>query len=230
MPEVTYGSKRIIYTIQEAPELKSHYITVEKESGVILKGKPIPTELADKLILKKARWILEKQELVRGTEQAAIITGSRIPYLGKQYYTQVVFSHDVQAPEITFNHSQFRITVNPDSQVQDAIQEVLEAFYRAKAIEKLTPRVKKLSQQLKLPYADLKFRKMDKRWGSCTPTNTIILNYEAVKLPYTLIDYLITHELCHTVVKSHSKEFWSLLAKHLPEWKKLDERMSGMKM
>lgn len=230
MPNVNYGNRTIIYTIKEDETLNSHYITVEKKTGVVLKGKHLPPEFTDKLILKKAKWILDKLDLVSYSGTHNIVTGSRIPYLGKQYYSEVVFSENIQAPVVTFNHSQFRILANPKEDVQEAIQEALEGFYRTKAAEKITPRVKRWSQELKLPFTTLKYRKMEKRWGSCTPSNTIILNYEAVKLPFTLIDYLIVHELCHTRIKSHSKEFWALLAKHLPNWKQLDEKMLGMKM
>lgn len=230
MPEVQYGNKTITYSIQETPDLKSHYITVEKGMGVVLKGKLILPEQADALVLKKARWILDKLSLVSETASQPIVTGSRIPYLGKQYYTHVVYSDVVAGAYITFNHSQFTITVNPKQDIQKSIQKAFESFYRAKAIEKLTPRVKMLSERFKLPYTILRFRKMEKRWGSCTPSNTIILNYDAVKLPYTLIDYLIVHELCHVKIKNHSKDFWSELAKHLPNWKQLDERMEGLKM
>ena len=66
---------------------------------------------------------------------------------------------------------------------------------------------------------------MSKRWGSCTADNQIIINVEAVKLPYTLIDYLILHELCHTKVKDHSKAFWAELSKHQPNWRELDDKI-----
>ncbi|SFE07263.1 Protein of unknown function DUF45 [Spirosoma endophyticum] len=67
---------------------------------------------------------------------------------------------------------------------------------------------------------------MSKRWGSCTRTNAIILNPDLIKLPYTLIDYVIVHELCHTKVKSHAKEFWAELSHYMPNWRELDEWLS----
>lgn len=86
------------------------------------------------------------------------------------------------------------------------------------------------SAKIKMPYKNIHFRAMKKRWGSCTISNNIIINVEAVKLSYTLIDYLIIYELCHTKVKDHSKKFWAELSKYLPNWKQLDEKMKNLKM
>lgn len=66
--------------------------------------------------------------------------------------------------------------------------------------------------------------------GDYTASDTIIININAVKLPYTLIDYVIVHGLCHTKVKNHSKAFWAELSMHLPDWKALDERMGGLRL
>ncbi|MEQ9307764.1 MAG: M48 family metallopeptidase, partial [Marinoscillum sp.] len=96
--------------------------------------------------------------------------------------------------------------------------------------EKIIPRLKKLSRSTGLQYQDLKFRWLEKRWGSCTDGNNIIINYEAIKLSHQLIDYLLIHELVHTKIKNHSKEFWAEISKHLPNYKELDEQMNGMKV
>ena len=60
MPSIKYGDKTIEYSILEKESLKSHYITVEKNKGVTLKGKPVSLEKSQKLVSKKAKWILEK--------------------------------------------------------------------------------------------------------------------------------------------------------------------------
>ena len=99
-----------------------------------------------------------------------------------------------------------------------------------KAKDKIAPRVRKWSKLMGLEYNELKFIKLEKRWGSCTPSNNILINIDAFKLPFSLIDYLIVHELVHTKIKNHSKEFWAELSKHIPNWKELDDRMYGMKL
>lgn len=228
MPEVKYGAKVIRYSIEERDNLKAHYISVEKNAGVVLKGKAVSALKADQLILKKAKWILDKLNLVSSIEEGDIVTGSRIPYLGKRFYTRLLFDAQVQKAAVSFNHSQFNITVNPSGDVQQDIKEALVSFYRVKAKEKIAPRIKKWSKLTGLVYKEARFMKLEKRWGSCTDSNNIILNINCIRLPYTLIDYVIVHELCHTKVKSHSKEFWAELSKHLPNWKELDERIGGM--
>ncbi|TKT94149.1 M48 family metallopeptidase [Dyadobacter frigoris] len=229
MRKVKYGSTFIEYSFHENDSLKSHYITVEKNIGVILKGKAIPVEKSDKLILKKARWILDKLDLVSVKEDEKIVTGSRIPYLGRSYYVEVSVQKELKELQIEFNHSKFSILL-PSSEVsQSEIKSSIEKFYQERAVEKITPRVKKLAKQTKLEFDGLRFRKLEKSWGNCSGKNIITINPAAVKLPYSLIDYLIVHELCHTKVKDHSKQFWAELSTHVPNWKELNERVERVK-
>lgn len=223
---VQYGPHTIAYTVQPRPDLRAHYLSVAQREGVVLKGPPLPPAQADQLILKKARWILDKLELVRPAAQPGdFVTGSRIAYLGRHYYTEVVFVPGLPRAQISFNHSSFRIQVNPVGDVQAAITQALEAFYRAKARQKITPRVQQLAARTGLAYTGLKFRQMAKRWGSCTSSDLILLNADLVQLPFSLIDYVIIHELCHTKVKSHGKAFWLEVSRHCPGWQELDARI-----
>lgn len=230
MRSVQYGSSLIEYSLLERQELKSHYIIIEKHAGVVLKGKRVSDAIADRLILKKAKWILNKLELVRPRAEGEIVTGSRISYLGRSYYVQVIIDKTVKAVLIEFNYSKFTITIKDTAVSQEEIADALEEFYKEKAIEKLPARVEKWSQKAGLNYQGLQFRKMNKRWGSCTVQNRIILNTDAMRLPFSLIDYLIVHELVHTKVKDHSKAYWAELSKHIRNWRTLDDRMKEMKM
>ncbi|MEP5936245.1 MAG: YgjP-like metallopeptidase domain-containing protein, partial [Winogradskyella arenosi] len=195
MPSVQYGDKIIDYTVELKEGLKSHYISVQKDSGVVLKGSPLSVEKEHALILKKARWILDKLELVEAINYDVIVTGSRMQYLGRKYYVEVLINEELDAISIDFNESKFKVSLPKVLNNQEALELAFEDFFREKAIEKITPRLKKWSKKTGLKFNELKIRKLDKRWGSCTPTNNIIINIEAIKLPYTLIDYLIVHEL-----------------------------------
>lgn len=230
MPEVKYGSTTISYSFLEKDGLKSHYISVQKDVGVVLKGKAIPVEKANQFILKKAKWILDKLELVKSIGDDDVVTGSRIQYLGRKYYVEVFINDELDKINIDFTESKFKVSAPKSLNNQEELKAAFEAFFRLKAKEKIAPRVRKWSKETGLEHQELKFVKMEKRWGSCTPSNNILINIEAVKLPFSLIDYLIVHELVHTRIKNHSKEFWAELSKYMHNWKELDEKMYGMKL
>lgn len=229
MPNVKYGNSSIEYTFELCDNLKSHYISVEKGKGVTLKGKSISVEKQDVFILKKARWILDKLKLVSAINHDDIVTGSRVQYLGRRYYVQILASNK-KTISIDFTASKFKVYVPKELNNQQTLQKAFEQFLRKQAIEKITARIKRWSQKIGLKYNELKIRKLEKRWGSCTPSNNIIINADAIKLPYRLIDYILVHELVHTKIKNHTKEFWAELSKYIPNYKELDDRMLDMKV
>jgi predicted metal-dependent hydrolase len=70
-------------------------------------------------------------------------------------------------------------------------------------------------------YSSFEIKKHKSRWGSCSKNNNLSFNYKIQFLPKDLQDYIIVHELCHTSRKDHSKYFWAIVAKYLPDYTKL---------
>ena len=56
------------------------------------------------------------------------------------------------------------------------------------------------------------------RWGSCTKSKNLNLNYKIIFLPKKHQDYIIVHEMCHLKEFNHSHKFWSLVSKTLPDY------------
>lgn len=75
----------------------------------------------------------------------------------------------------------------------------------------LPQRIERLSQQTGLKYAGLTIRASRTKWGSCSGRNTISLSLFLMNLPEHLRDFVIIHELCHTVHHDHSPRFHALL-------------------
>lgn len=75
----------------------------------------------------------------------------------------------------------------------------------------LPGRVAQLASLQGLKYSQVRVRRMQSRWGSCSASNNINLNSWLMMLPEHLSDYVILHELAHTVHKNHSSRFWQLL-------------------
>ena len=86
----------------------------------------------------------------------------------------------------------------------------IEELRRA-AREDLPPRIERWSQLTGLRYAKLTIRASRSKWGSCTGQNHISLSLFLMTLPEHLRDFVILHELCHTVHHDHSARFHALL-------------------
>ncbi|MBN2009540.1 M48 family metallopeptidase [candidate division KSB1 bacterium] len=93
------------------------------------------------------------------------------------------------------------------------------------AKQALITRLEELARQYGFTYGRVFIRQQRTRWGSCSQQNNINLNIRLMQLPVHLRDYVIIHELVHTRVKNHSKEFWSTLDKFVGNSKALDKEL-----
>jgi predicted metal-dependent hydrolase len=109
-----------------------------------------------------------------------------------------------------------------------ALEKQLQQWYRQRAsiiFEEMLEEVLPKFKRYKIQKPALVKRKMSKRWGSCTPTGKIILNTELIKAPKGSIEYVVIHELAHLVHHNHTKPFFDLLSRILPDWKKWKNRL-----
>jgi len=229
MPTANYGTREISFTHVINAKLKHAYISVDCNKGVVLRSPAISEAKAKEIVRKKGKWILQKLKLVERMPRSDIVTGSRLLYLGRRYYVQVIEDASVKTATVVFNHSKFKIAVNPNaSDRKTAIAKALASFFRQKAKLKIIPRLAKWVETTGLEPTAVRFRKLSKRWGSCTAANDIIINYDAVQLPFTAIDYIIVHELAHIKHKNHSRAFYREVAKYIPDWKRVSEMLRGV--
>ena len=96
-------------------------------------------------------------------------------------------------------------------EVQRIIQQGIEEAWRIEAKAYLPQRVDALCKTFGFRCGTVTIRNTRSRWGSCSSENNLSLSIHLMKLPDHLIDYVIVHELCHTLHKNHGAEFHQLL-------------------
>ncbi|MDR3194414.1 MAG: M48 family metallopeptidase [Tannerella sp.] len=96
-------------------------------------------------------------------------------------------------------------------EVQQCLRKMVEQALRHEARRMLPPRLRMLAEKHGFRYADASIRHTQSRWGSCSATQHIHLSLSLMLLPEHLIDYVLLHELCHTVEMNHGKRFYELL-------------------
>jgi len=98
-----------------------------------------------------------------------------------------------------------------DEHLQEWLRRVIEEGLRKQAKQVLPSRLQALAEKHHLPFAGLKINSSRGRWGSCSGSKHINLSYFLLLLPVHLIDYVMLHELSHTVEMNHGIHFWALL-------------------
>lgn len=110
------------------------------------------------------------------------------------------------------------------------LRKVITGAMRHRASEILPMRLKELAAARGFTHGRVSVRDSHTRWGSCNSKKDISLSIHLVLLPQELIDYVIMHELCHTIEMNHSPRFWNLLDKALNnDSKALRKRLRAFK-
>jgi len=117
-----------------------------------------------------------------------------------------------------------------DTDIQTYIRKVIQETYRLEAKQFLPERVHFFAQKFNFQYQKVVIKKAGTRWGSCSYQNNINLNLHLMRLPEHLRDYVILHELAHTIEKNHGPRFWALLDKISGDAYGLDKEMKQFRI
>jgi predicted metal-dependent hydrolase len=172
-----------------------------------------------KRLIKSSR--SELRALMSQHHDEAIFTAGM--QLGKSH-TLIVRSTSARATTAT-RHGQQVIVSLADGQelshpaVQRIVRDGVITALRTEAKSYLPKRLAFLAEKHDFSYQKVRFSHAGGRWGSCSSSGTISLNIALMKLPFELIDYVLIHELSHTVQMNHSIEFWDLVESADPHYK-----------
>lgn len=164
-----------------------------------------------KRLIKSSREQLRKM-LEQASPTSEYTEGQQI---GKSH--TLVVRHDTPRLEVKRAKQQIVVSLPSNKTLADTdvvrmIRDESIAALRLESKSYLPKRLSYLAKQHGYTYEKVRFSHASSRWGSCSSTGTISLNIALMKLPFELIDYVIIHELAHTVEMNHSPAFWSRVA------------------
>ncbi|MCX6754266.1 MAG: M48 family metallopeptidase [Candidatus Nomurabacteria bacterium] len=90
--------------------------------------------------------------------------------------------------------------------------------YKDEALNLAEKRIKHFNQFYGYKWNKITIKNQKTRWGSCSKKGNLNFNYKIVLLPESMTDYIIVHELCHLGEFNHSRKFWNLVAKIIPNY------------
>jgi predicted metal-dependent hydrolase len=135
--------------------------------------------------------------------------------------TQEKFAVDWRRePKRGLEQTSDRIVVRaPDERGARAL---LQRWLKRAAYERLAPRLLQLAGDLNYSVARVSIRCQRTRWGSCSTRGTVSLNCSLLFLTLEVVRYLFIHELAHTKHMNHSANFWRLVERIEPDYRRLD--------
>lgn len=94
------------------------------------------------------------------------------------------------------------------------------AALKEKACAYIPPRVEYFAERMGLYPSAIKISSAATRFGSCSAKNSLNFSWRLMRYPAEAIDYVIVHELAHIRHRNHGKEFYALIGRYLPDYKK----------
>lgn len=170
----------------------AHYFTPKSEIIKILNNN---LDYLKKMISKR----LKEQEKKKHTY-----------YLGEKY--DLVFCNAFQDVEIS------------SDKIYAKDQKTFDKWYKQNIKILFENRLKTMYNlfEEKIPFPNLRIRFMKTRWGVCNvKLKTITLNSKLIEYKLEALDYVIVHELSHLIHFNHSRDFWSLVEKYIPDYRKI---------
>ena len=231
---VVYGGQRIDFSIVRRRRTTLE-IAVEPDASVVVAA-PLDAPLAAIMekVRKRAGWVRRQQrffsQFMPRTPERRYLAGETHLYLGRQYRLKVVRRG---RPGVEMVRG-FIIVHTHEPDRPEVTRRLVEGWYRKQARAKFAERLEASLARFPDPESfrpvGLIVRRMEKRWGSLSPSGRLLLNHRLIEAPVDTIDYVIAHELCHMAEPHHGVAFYQLLDRVMPDWAgrkgRLEERMA----
>lgn len=181
--------------------------------GRIMVTRPwyVSKRAALEFVNQKKEWIVAaRQRVIKSAQSPTLTTG----YHTRAHTLRIKSggarnNYAITADEIVVT---FMSNIDPTSEIgQQMIRTAVIETLRAEAHAVLPPMVERLAAQYGFSYNGLTIKNIHSKWGSCSATNHLNFSLYLMLLPGELIEFVVLHELCHTVHKNHSARFHALL-------------------
>ncbi|MDR0854272.1 MAG: M48 family metallopeptidase [Clostridiales Family XIII bacterium] len=169
----------------------------------------------DRFVRSKSKWIEshleEREKRLSAKKEFKLSYGSKVQIRGKEY--PIV---SASPPKPIFRNGEILLPQNLDS---DQIRSALVALYKDLATERIRERVRHYSSIMNVRPTSVRIGSAKTRWGSCSGDNRLNFTWFLIMADDETLDYVVVHELAHTIQHNHSKAFWEIVAKAAPTYK-----------
>lgn len=216
----------IDYTVIKSKR-KTLTLSFDEKGKLIVKSPLYVTKRQiERVISEKEKWILStKEKLNDSLKKYPPLSFKEGDFLlvGGEKYVLIFTEASVKGVYLIKEENKIIVPQNVKN-----VKNTVKNFYKNLAKKTITKRLNSLSIQFGENYKSVSFNFAKTRWGSCG-NGTLNFNVALICCPEFVSDYVIIHELCHLKIKNHKKEFWQMVEKYCPDYKKAENYLKENK-
>lgn len=158
-------------------------------------------------------------------EMKAVYTKvSDILILGQKFELKITFKN-VKVAELNFENGEVKIVLPikyKNKDIRKILNIILNKMYEQIAKKEVESIMEKIRSKLKFAPEDYKIAVMKNTMAKCNDSREIIVNPYIMRYDRITIEYMVLHEYCHLKYKTHSKGFWGLIKKAMPQYERFE--------
>ncbi len=195
----------------------------------------IPMRASEKwlhsVLQDKAHWVIDKlskwqteNRPVATAQTAKLYDGQTIPFMGETLTVRLVNSLFDTPPQRLGTELWVYVIgivthdLNTERVNNTRAEVALDEWYKANAENIFKERVALYAAPMNVVPRSIKLSAARTQWGSCTALGALRFNWQLIKMPLPLIDYVVVHELAHLIQMNHSQAFWREVEKICPDY------------
>lgn len=210
---IDLAGQRVPYAVRRSDRAKRARLTADLRGVTVV----LPANSRDEpgaILRDHADWVREQHaraaRLRAEVPERTFERGARFPYLGAPHEV-VVESRSASSVE------DGRLVLAEHHVEQTSIRRALVCLYRRMARDRFDALLEKHAPTVGVDDWQLEVRNQRTKWGSCSSTGTISLNWRLLLAPPAIGEYVVCHELVHRCIPHHGDAFWAALRAVMPE-------------
>ena len=220
-------SKTLDYELVRS-KIKNMYILIRNGKVIVKAPNTISENRIRNFINSKEEWINKKlkESEKKSFKEKSYVSGEVFKILGNDYILNIEYG-DFEKASVNLNNGYINICVSENCETVK-IKELIEKMYYKIALMIVDKSVNMWKNILKIAPDVVVIKKLKTAWGKCNSKRKITINPDLMKYDQRVIDYVVLHEFCHLRYMNHSKDFWNMVGKFMPDYKDLKKELKNV--
>lgn len=221
---------KIIYRKRKNISIK----VIHKNNIEIISPRSVSLSFLKRVLDEKSSWIIKTLDKFENVDEnfhnRKYINGEIFYYRGEEYELKIIEDENSEKNKKSYcyiNISSKELLITTTNNEAKYIRNELKKWYKTESEKIVISRLEVLKKENyimnNLNPSVIKIKEQKKRWGSCTSRKAIYINSKISMAKVDVIDYILVHEFSHLVHMNHSKEFYNLVEKILPNYKECEK-------